>query len=100
MYRGPSENSQSKRDGVFSTSMAFSKDILKGDGTISLNVNDLLNSSKYQSETLTEDFQAYSEYQRRERSIRLSFAYRFKQKKKRERQGNFDSGGEGEEFGG
>ncbi len=100
MYRGPSENSQSRREGVFSTNMAFSKDILKGNGTLSLNVNDLFNSRKRKSETLTDDFSSYSEFQWRQRSVRLSFAYRFKQKKKRTRQGNSNSDGGGEEFGG
>ena len=100
MYRSPRENSQSKREGVFSANMAFSKDILKGNGTISLNINDLLNSSKRKSETFTDDFNSYSEFQWRERNIRLTFSYRFKQKKKRQRDRNFDSNGGGEEFGG
>ena len=98
MYRGPRENSQSKRDGSFTTNLAFSKDILKGNGTVSLNVNDLFNSRRRKGETFTETFNSYSEFQWRERNFRLTFAYRFKQKKKRERQGGFneDDDGEGE----
>ncbi|VAV85953.1 Putative TonB-dependent receptor, partial [hydrothermal vent metagenome] len=98
MYRGPSENSQSKRDRMFFTSMAFSKDILKSNGTISFNVDDLFNSRKRNSETVTDTFIQTSQFQWRERQLRVTFAYRFKQKKKRERQRNNDGGGE-ENFG-
>lgn len=100
MYRGPSENSQSKREGVFSTNMAFSKDVLKGNGTISLNAQDLFNSRKRKSETLTDDFQSNVEFQWRERQILLTFSYRFKQKKKREREGGFNGNNGGGGFGG
>ncbi len=100
MYRGPSENSQSEREGVFITNLAFSKDILKGNGTLSLNVNDLFNSRKRKMVTITETFRSFSEFQWRERQMRLSFTYRFKQKKKRQRQRNFENGGDDENFGG
>jgi len=100
MYRGPSENAQTKRDGIFYTSMAFSKDILKGNGTISFNVDDLFNSRKRTMETSTDTFHQTSEFQWRERQLRVSFAYRFKQKKKRERRGGMDNGGGEENFGG
>ena len=100
MYRGPSENSQSKRDGMFMTSMAFSKDILKGNGTLTFNIDDLFNSRKRSMETFTDTYISNSEFQWRERQFRLSFAYRFKQKKKRERQRGINNGGEEEVFGG
>ncbi len=93
MYRGPSQNSQNKYKGMFMANMAFSKDILKGDGTISFNVDDLFNSRKRSLETSTDSFFSTSEFQWRERSFRLSFAYRFNQKKKRERSGGMENGG-------
>ena len=99
MYRGPGENAQSKRDAIFMANMAFSKDILKGDGTIALNVSDLFNTRKRKMETFTDFYYSESEFQWRERQIRLSFTYRFKQKKKRERQ-RFDDGGDEEIMGG
>ena len=98
MYRGPRENAQSKREGSFTTNLAFSKDVLKGNGTVSLNVSDLFNSRKRRAVTSTETFESYSEFQWRERNFRLTFAYRFKQKKKRERRGEFNGNGEGEGF--
>ena len=93
MYMGPSQNAQNEYKGMFSTDMAFSKDIMNGDATISFNINDLFNSRKRITETTTDTFYSESEFQWRERQFRFNFTYRFKQKKKREfDRGNFDGG--------
>ncbi len=96
-YRAPQENFQSKTEARFGINLAFSKDVLKENATLTLNVSDLLNSRKRKSETFIEDFSySYSEFQWRERQIRLTFTYRLNQKKRRQRQnggGNFDDGG-------
>lgn len=97
MFRGPNEDSQNKSQGIFTTNLAFSKDVLKGNGTISFNVNDLFNSSKRRTETLTDTYFAENDFQWRERSFRVGFSYRFKQKKKRERP---QQGGSGDDDGG
>lgn len=81
-YRGPSENSQTKTDGIFSLDLAFSKEILNENATLSLNVRDLLNSRKRSSVTTTERFIQESEFQWRQRQINLSFTYRFNQQKR------------------
>jgi len=98
-YRGPSETSQSKRKGVFSTNLAFSKDLFKEKASLAFNISDVFNTRKRESETFTPTFQGTSEFQWRKRSFNLSFTYRFNQKKKRQSQRNYDNGG-GEEFGG
>jgi outer membrane receptor protein involved in Fe transport len=99
MYRGPSETAQSKSKGMISVNLAFSKDILKEKGTISLNVSDLLNSRKRESESFTPNTYSIGEFQWRERQILLNFTYRFNQNKKRERpQRDFEGGGEEEMF--
>lgn len=92
-YRAPSENFQTRRDARYAINLAFSKDILKENATLSLNVSDLLNSRKRISTTTFDEFSyRYSEFQWRERQIRLNFTYRFNQKKKRGRsqQGRFE----------
>lgn len=95
-YRGPRENFQSKHKGVFSINLAFSKDILKEKGTLSLNVSDLLNSRKRISETnISGVSNRYSEFQWRERQMRLNFTYRLNQKKKRAPQRNNGNGNDG-----
>lgn len=93
-YRGPQDNFQSKRKGIASVNLAFSKDILKDNGTLSLNVSDLFNSRKRISNTFIDDVtNSYSEFQWRERQIRLNFTYRLNQKKKRNQNQRNDSGG-------
>lgn len=99
MYRGPYENSQSKREGMLSVNLAFSKDILKDKGTLSLNVSDLFNTRKRKSETFSPTTYTFGEFRYRERQILLNFTYRFNQKKKRERsQRSYNGGGEEEMF--
>ncbi len=99
MFRGPRQNSQTKSDPMFSTNMAFSKDVLKGNGTLVFNVDDLFNSRKRVSNTLTETFEQESSFQWRQRQFRLSFTYRFNQKKGRQRQRSPGGGEEEMNFG-
>jgi len=95
-YRGPQENFQSKNKGVTSINLAFSKDILKEKGTLSLNVSDLLNSRKRISETnIAGVSNRYSEFQWRERQVRLNFTYRLNQQKKKTPQRNNSNGNDG-----
>ncbi|MCP4882641.1 MAG: TonB-dependent receptor [Flavobacteriales bacterium] len=98
MFRGPRQNAQSKSQGMFMANMAFSKDILKGNGTLVFNVDDLLNTRKRISETTTDSFNQNSEFQWRQRQFRLSFTYRFNQKKQRQRQRGGMGSDDGEGF--
>ena len=98
-YRGPSESAQSKNKGILSTNMAFSKDIVKDKATLSLNISDLFNTRKRRSETRTDNVFTYSEFQWRQRSIRLSFLYRFNEpQSQRNRNGERNGGDDDEEF--
>jgi hypothetical protein len=96
-YRGPRDDFQSTRKGIASVNLAFSKDILKDNGTLSLNVSDLFNSRKRISDTYIDGVtKSYSEFQWRERQIRLNFTYRLNQKKNRNQRQRDDNGGGGE----
>lgn len=95
MYMGPRKTAQSDRKGMVMVSMAFSKDILNNNGTLSINASDLFNTRKRQSTNYTDTTITEGEFQWRERQITATFTYRFKQKKKRERGGSYE-GGEGE----
>ena len=97
-YRGPSENAQNKSKGVFSTNLAFSKDLFKEKASLAFRVSDLFNSRKRISESFTPTFNSDSEFQWRQRSFNLSFTYRFNQKKQRERGGRGQGGGDEGEF--
>ncbi|AVR46159.1 TonB-dependent receptor [Christiangramia fulva] len=88
-YRGAAQDVQGTRDGIFSLDLAFSKDILNDNATLSLNVRDLFNSRKYSGYTITDEIERYSEFQwRRGQSFNLSFIYRFNQQKKRQERRN------------
>ncbi|WP_162127879.1 outer membrane beta-barrel family protein [Flavobacterium phycosphaerae] len=80
-YNAPQTNAQGRSLGVLSANLAFSKDILKDQATIALNVNDVFNSRKRISETNLATLNAYSEQQWRQRQINLSFTYRFNKMK-------------------
>ena len=96
-YRGPYENAVSKREALVMANIALSKDVLKDKGTLSFNISDLFNTRKREMETYYDDFTNYSEFQWRKRQFKLSFTYRFNQKKKRNRPERGDQEG-GEEF--
>ncbi len=98
-YRGPTENAQTTTEGIFSLSLAFSKDLFKEKASLALNVSDVFNSRKRRSETITPSFINNSEFQWRERSFNLTFTYRFNQKKNRNGNRNRDDDGGGEEYG-
>ena len=96
-YNAPQNNAQGRSLGVLSANLAFSKDVLKDKGTVSLNVNDVFNSRKRIYETDIPTLSSYSEFQWRQRQINLSFTYRFnKQKndKEKPRNGGQDDGGD------
>ena len=96
-YNGPQANAQGRSLGVFAMNLAFSKDVLKDKGTLSLNVSDVFNSRKRIMETNIPNFiNSYAEMQWRVRQVTLSFTYRFnKPKNERDRQPrrNQDEGG-------
>jgi len=97
-YRGPSENAQSKNKSILSTNMAFSKDIVKDKATLSLNIRDLFNTRKRRSETRTDNVYTYSEFQWRQRSITLSFLYRFNEPQSQRNRNGERNGGDDDEF--
>lgn len=96
-YRGPREDAQNKSKGIFSTDLAFSKDLLKDRASLAVNVRDVFNSRKRQSTSTTDTFISDSEFQWRQRSFNVTFTYRFNQKKRQQR-GNRDSSGGGDDF--
>jgi hypothetical protein len=76
--------------------LALAKDILKGKGTITANVRDLLNTRKWRSitEIEGENYYAESTRQRAPRQVRLTLTYRLNQMKNRDRDRNREDGGD------
>ncbi|MCH1471640.1 MAG: TonB-dependent receptor family protein [Flavobacteriaceae bacterium] len=98
-YRGPSESSFGKSKGFLYTDLALSKDILNDNATINFRFSDLFNTGKYDYQTTTPVAVTDGVYQRREPTYTLTFTYRFRQEKNRQR-GRRGSNGQGdfEEF--
>jgi hypothetical protein len=92
-YRGASESAQGSQNGITTINLAASKEILMGQGSLTLNVSDLLNARRRESFTNTPSFNSNSRFQWRERQVTLSFIYTFNQRDK-----NNERGGEGEEY--
>jgi outer membrane receptor protein involved in Fe transport len=96
-YRAPQNVPQGRRQSYFVVDLGLSRDVLKGNGTLTLSVRDLFNTRKYRYETITPTYTSEAEFQWRSRSAILSFNYRLNQRKQRERGGrgggdNFDGG--------
>ena len=96
-YNAPQNSAQGKRLDMTSVNLAFSKDILKDKGSITLNVSDVFNTRKRRNYTELASVESYSEFQWRQRQITLAFTYRFNKKKnEKEGQKREDGGGDGE----
>ena len=76
---------------TFSSNMAFSKDLFKEKASITLNINDLLNTERRNLESTTSTFYSDGYYRWRVRSYSLSFTYRFNQVNKRPKQDKYTS---------
>ncbi|MDO5971194.1 outer membrane beta-barrel family protein [Flavivirga aquimarina] len=98
-YMGPTEDAQNLRKGMFSSNLAFSKDLFKSKASLAFSINDLFNSRKRIVESFTDSFNSYGEFQRRERSFNISYTHRFNQKKTRENEGRRGNNGGDEDFG-
>ena len=90
-YSGPTVDAINRREGIFSSNMAFSKDLFKEKASITLNINDLFNTQRRNLESNTPTFYSDGYYRWRVRSYSLSFTYRFNQVKKRPKQGQYGS---------
>ena len=94
-YRGPDESSFGKSKGFLYTDLALSKDIFNDKATLNLRFSDLFNTGKYDYQTTTPVAVTDGIYQRREPTFTLTFTYRFRQEKNRQR-GRRGSYGQGD----
>ena len=92
-YRAPRQTAQGSSRSYAFIDLGANKDILKGKGTITLSVSDLLNSRKWRYTTFGENFYNEGDFQWRARQFTLSLNYRLNQKKQRGRRGRGDDRG-------
>ncbi len=97
--RGAETTPQGRRLGIYTLDIGWSKDILKGKGTITFSVRDLFNNRirrYYQFGDIAGGgtFDTYGTFQWRQRQFTINFNYRLNQRKKPSRPsgGEFDGG--------
>ncbi len=80
-YEAPQNTAQGERKSLYYVDLSMSKDVLKGSGTIFLNVLDVFNTRRMRSVMMGESFYTESDFQFRRTQINLTFSYRIKQAK-------------------
>jgi ferric enterobactin receptor len=84
-YEAPQQLPQGRRKSRFFVDIAFSKDIMKGKGTLTFNVIDVFNSRYIRSITEGANFYTDGVFGMRARQINLAVAYRLNQAKNAKR---------------
>ena len=84
-YEAPQLTPQGRRKAIATLDLAFSKDVLKNNGTLTLSVIDVFNSRIYRSVTIGPNFLTETDSQGRLRQMNLTFNYRLRQAKKKEK---------------
>ncbi|GAB3891680.1 outer membrane beta-barrel family protein [Larkinella knui] len=82
-YEAPQLTPQGKRKAIATLDFAVSKDIMRNNATLTLNVVDVFNSRRFRSITEGSNFYTESNSQGRLRQINLTFNYRLRQAKKK-----------------
>ena len=82
-YEAPQKLPQGERKSLYYIDLGMNKDILKGNGTLTLNVSDLFNSRKNRFITEGVNFYTSGYFQGRRRQTNLTFIYRLNQGKQK-----------------
>ncbi|MFD1141537.1 TonB-dependent receptor domain-containing protein [Larkinella insperata] len=82
-YEAPQLTPQGRRKAIATLDFAASKDIMKGNATLTLNVLDVFNSRRFRSITEGGNFYTENNSQGRLRQVNLTFNYRLRQAKKK-----------------
>ena len=91
-YEAPQKTAQGKRKSLYYVDFSMSKDVLKGNGTLNLNVLDVFNTRIMRSITTGPNFYTEGEFQARRRQVNLTFNYRIKQAKQAKKPGTPEEG--------
>ncbi|RRQ45434.1 TonB-dependent receptor domain-containing protein [Chryseobacterium sp. SC28] len=85
-YRGPETTASMDRDAMYAINFGATRTVLKGDGTLAFNIQDIFNTRARESTTLAPSYEQYQYMQWSPRQFSISFTYRFKQGEKIELQ--------------
>ena len=81
-YRGAENTKSTDRRDMYAINFGASKTVLKGNGTITFNIQDIFNTRAMRNVTRTAEFTRENYMQWQPRQFALSFSYRFKQGEK------------------
>ena len=84
-FSSPRDEPLGFREAHYWFDFAASRDVLKGKGTLSLNVRDLLGTHSHAGESWGDNFWQYSEGSWSKTTVTLNFNYRINQQQKRQR---------------
>ncbi len=87
-YEAPQQTPQGRRKSLATLDLSVSKDMLSNNATLTLNVLDVFNSRRYRSIIEGPTFYTESNSQGRLRQINLTFSYRLRQAKKKQKEGS------------
>ncbi|MDR6561948.1 MULTISPECIES: outer membrane beta-barrel family protein [unclassified Arcicella] len=80
-YEAPQQLPQGRRGYLFYTDLAVNKDVLKGKGTLTLNILDVFNSRRIRTVIEGVNFYSNRDFLPRQRQINLTLSYRLNQAK-------------------
>lgn len=83
--RGPSQSVFGSRKAFGGFNIGMSKDLFNENATLNLNFSDVFNTQIFKWKTITKNTTTTGEYQRRKPVYKLTFTYRFRQEKERQR---------------
>jgi iron complex outermembrane recepter protein len=77
-YWGPRVIPQGQIKPVFSMNIGMRRNVMNNQGTVSLNISDVLNTRRFQLETTSDSFYQQRNFFRESRVLTLSFTWRFR----------------------
>ena len=80
-YEAPQKTAQGTRKSLYYIDLSTSKDVFKGNGTLTFNVLDVLNSRRNRYTSSGPGFYTLGDFQQRRRQVNLTLNYRIKQGK-------------------
>lgn len=93
-YRAPMATLQGRMEEVFAADLGMKKDVLQGNGTVTLRLSDVFNTRRYNFESFDDNFIQESNNRRQSRMLYIGFTYRLNSEGRNgDRQRSDDNGG-------
>ena len=96
-FRSPHDEPTGFRDAHYWADFAASRDVLKGRGTVSLNVRDVFGTHEHGGEAWGNNYWQYSKGSWSKTTVTLNFNYRINQQQNKKQRNNDDYSGEGDD---